>query len=108
VWIYTDNDEFFGGNHLENDPYFTLQTHLIYTVRPGLWAGLSAGYGRGAQSTVNDLEKDDRKEDFAWAISFGYPFTSDWGVKIGYIATRRWASAGNDTDTFAIAVSHSW
>jgi len=59
AWFYTDNDSFFNGNKLENEPFFTVQGHLVYTFRPGLWAGLGAGYGYGAQSTVNGVETDD-------------------------------------------------
>ena len=29
VWLYTDNNDFFNGNKLEQDPYYTIQTHLV-------------------------------------------------------------------------------
>ena len=41
AWLYTDNDEFFNGRHLEQDPFFTADSHLIYTFRPGLWLSAS-------------------------------------------------------------------
>ena len=39
--FYTENDEYFNGNTLEEDVYFVGQGHLSYTFFPGLW--LSAG-----------------------------------------------------------------
>ncbi|MGB5992915.1 MAG: transporter, partial [Desulfobacterales bacterium] len=82
VWLYTDNDDFFNGNKLEQDPYYTIQTHLIYTFRPGLWTAASAGDGYGGESTVSGVKKNDRRENLAWALSFGCPITRQLGVKV--------------------------
>jgi len=108
AWIYTDNDSFFNGNKLENEPLLTAQGHVVYTFRPGVWAGVGAGYGYGARSTVNGEEKDDRKEVLAWTASFGFPLRRDLGLKLGYIGKRRESKDGTDSDTFSVAVSHFW
>src|SRR5210317_2073509 len=70
VYLYTDNDDFFNGNKLEQDPYYAIQTHLIYAFQPGFWASASAGYGHGGESKVNGEEKNDIRENLAWALSF--------------------------------------
>lgn len=108
AWIFTENDEFFDGNKLEQDPLYTFQGHLTHTFRPGLWATASAGYGYGGQSTVNGVEKDDRKENLAWALSLGYPITRQLGVKVAYVGTRTQESVGLDTDTIAVSFSIFW
>ena len=107
-WIYTDNDDFFGGNKLSNDPLYVIQSHAIYTWDSGLWAGASAGYAFGGRSTLNGVKKDDRKEIETWSLSAGYPIARDWSVKIGYVGTRRLSTNGTDTDSFVIAISHFW
>jgi hypothetical protein len=108
VWLYTDNNDFFNGNKLEQDPYYTLQTHLIYTFRPGFWASASAGYGYGGKSTLNGVEKNDRRENLAWAFSFGFPITRQLGVKVSYLATRTQELIGQDTDSIGAALSIFW
>ena len=108
VYIYTDNKDFFGGNKLETDPFYTLQTHLVYTFRPGLWAGAGVGYGYGGESTVNGEKKNDRKENVAWAFSFGYPIIPQLGVKVGYLGIRSQKSVGQDSDSIAAAFSFYW
>jgi hypothetical protein len=108
VWLYTDNDDFFNGNKLEQDPYYTIQTHLIYTFRPGFWTAASAGYGYGGESTVSGVEKNDRRETLAWALSFGFPITRQLGVKVIYLATRSQKSIGQDTDSIGGAFSILW
>jgi len=108
VWLYTENNDFFNGNRLEQDPYYTIQTHLIYTFRPGIWTAASAGYGYGGESTVSGVEKNDRKENLAWALSFGYSITRQLGVKVVYLSTRAQESTGQDTDSIAAGFSIFW
>jgi hypothetical protein len=106
--LYTDNDEFFNGNRLEQDPLFTLEGHAIYTFRPGLWAATSVGYQNGGQSTVNGAENNDRKKYVNWALSFGYPFTRDWGIKAAYLGSRTAEPVGLDSDTFLVSLATFW
>jgi hypothetical protein len=108
VWIYTDNNDFFNGNKLEQDPLYTVQTHLVYTFRPGLWVSVGAGYGYGGESTVNEVEKDDRRGNLAWALSVGYPITRQLGIKVGYLGRRAQEPVGQDSDSIAVAFSIFW
>jgi hypothetical protein len=108
VYLYTDNDDFFNGNKLEQDPYYTVQTHLVYTFRPGLWAAVGAGYGYGGESTVSGVDKNDRRENLGWALSLGYPITRQLGVKAAYLGTRTQESVGQDTDSIAVGFAMFW
>lgn len=108
VYLYTDNDDFFNGNRLEKDPYYTFQAHLVYTFRPGIWAATGAGYGYGGESTVSGVEKNDRRENLAWAVSLGYSITRQFGVKVVYLGIRNQESVGQDTDSIAVGFSIFW
>ena len=106
VWLYTDNNDFFNGNKLEQDLLYTSQIHLVYTFRLGLWAAASAGYG--GKSTVSGIKKNDRRENLAWALSLGYPITRELGVKVIYLATRSQNSIGQDTDSIGVGFAIFW
>jgi hypothetical protein len=108
VYIYTDNKDFLDGNKLETDPFYTLQAHLVYTFRPGLWTSAGAGYGYGGESTVDGEKKDDRRENIGWTFSFGYPFTPQLGVKVAYLGIRSQESVGQDSDSIAVVLSAFW
>lgn len=107
-WIFTDNEKFFNGNRLEVDPLYTIQGHTDYTFRPGLWIGAGVGYGKGAQSTVSGIRKDDQKQNLGWVFSLGVPINRQWGVKFAYVGNRTLASVGSDSDSFATALSVLW
>jgi hypothetical protein len=93
---------------LSKIPFFTLAGHVVYRFRPGLWTGASLGYGYGGESTVNGVGSGDRKENFAWGLSFGYPISRQWRFKAAYLATRAQEAVGFDSDTIVVGVSTFW
>jgi hypothetical protein len=108
AWIFTDNDDFFGDTSLEQDPFFTIQGHVVYSFRPGLWIAGGLAYGFGQESTVDGDNKDDEKENVVWGLSVGYPITRNFGVKVGYVGTRAQADTGIDFDSFIASATYLW
>ena len=108
VSLYTENDDFFNGNKLEQEPLYIVHGHLTYSFNPGHWAGISFGYDYGGESTINGIDKDDRRQDVGLALNYVYPFNRRSGIKVGYISTRTQESVGNDTDTLTVALSVLW
>jgi hypothetical protein len=102
VFLFTENDEFWNGNKLEQDPIYTLQTHLIHTFRPGLWISLSGAYGWDGESEVNDVPKNDPRDAFLSALSLGFPIVRNHGLKVVYIRTRAQHDIGADTDSVVL------
>jgi hypothetical protein len=108
AWIYTDNDDFFGGRKLEQDPFYTIQGHVVYNFRPSLWIAGGLAYGIGQESTVDGENKDDRKQNLVFALSAGYSVTRNFGVKVGYLGTRALADTGLDFDSFVVGATFFW
>ena len=106
IYFFTDNDRFFQGTTLENDPLFAIQGHLIYTFRPGLWTSISTAYGDGAEPTVSGVPKDAETENWLNAISIGLPISRTQGLKFTYISSRTQVPTGADVDTLLLA--YSW
>jgi hypothetical protein len=105
VFIFGDNDDFWGGNRLESDPLYALQGHLIYTFRPGLWASLSTAYGSGLQATINGLPKDNKAANWVTAVSAGFPLSSTQGIKFAWLRFRAQAETGSDQDSLIVGWS---
>jgi len=105
VFLFEDNDEFWDGNKLEQDPLYAVQAHVVHAFRPGLWLSLSAAYGRDGESDVNDEPKNDPRDKVLSAVSFGFPITRAQGLKLAYIRGRMQEDVGADTDSFAVAWS---
>ncbi len=108
VAFYTENDEFFNGNTLEQEPLYIIHGHLIHKFRPGLWVGASIGYDYGGENSVNGIDRDDTKQNIAWAFSFAYPINRYSGINVKYIGTRTQESTGLDSETLAAGLSILW
>jgi hypothetical protein len=108
VWFFTDNDDFWNGNRLEQDPLYTLQGHLVYTFRPGLWIGTGVAYGTGGESTLNGEAKNDRRGNFVGGASIGLPISKTVGIKLTYIGFRTQKDVGGNTDNLAATISVLW
>ena len=72
VTFYTDNDDFFGGNKLSQDPLYSLQGHVIYGFRSGIWASLDATYFTGGRTTVNGVLNSDLQQN--WRVGGPWRF----------------------------------
>lgn len=108
IAFFSKNDDFFGGNDLEQDPLYIIHGHLIYTFRPGLWVGAGFGYDYGGESTLNGEKKDDRKQNIGWICSLNLPINRAMGVKVAYIKTETKENTGLDSDTLITSIALAW
>lgn len=107
IFYFTDNDNFYYGNRLEQKPFYAVQAHIIRVFRPGIWGSLSAGYGQGGASKINSENIDDEREGFISGLSFGIPIAPNQGLKFNYIwkKTQTPIVTISQTNTFALSWS---
>lgn len=108
AFFYQDNNDFFGGNELTQKPLLFLQSHAIYTFRPGLWASASFGYGYGGESSINGVSKDDARRNFYWALSVGVPINANQGFKFVYFGGNTNTAVGANSSALIAAWSINW
>ena len=107
VTIYTDNDDFFGGQEREQAPLYSVQAHVTYTFRPGCWVGVDAAYFNGSRSTVNGVENDDRHEGVRLGGTLAIPLNRNHSIKL-YGVTGYNADRHHDFDAVGIAWQYRW
>ena len=105
AFFYTDNDEFWNGNTREQEPLYLVQGHVIHTFNNRLWLSASAGYDWGGKSTINGASKDDKREDFLYALSAGKPLSKTSSIKLAYVNGRTREEVGSNTDNLILAIS---
>ncbi len=108
TWFFTDNDDFFGNTERKQDPLPTIQGHVVYTFRPGLWVTGGLGYGYGGESTIDGDKKDDTIDNIAFSAALGVPINRRLGVKLGYLGMRTQNNTGRDLDNLTLAMSVLW
>jgi len=108
VFLYQSNDEFFNGNELKQKGLWFMQSHAIYTFKPGWWASASMGYGYDGESSINGVQKNDSRRNFYWALSLGLPINANQGLKLAYYSGNTNTSLGSNNDTLLAAWSINW
>ena len=105
--FYTDNDDFFGGNKLSTDPLYSLQGHIIYGFRSGVWASLDATYFVGGRTTINGALNNDLEQDWRVGGTLAFPVDIHNSVKL-YASSGVSARTGNNYDLIGIVWQYRW
>jgi len=100
--FYTENHDFFGGNTLSQAPLYSLQGHVIYGFRSGIWASLDATYFIGDRTTVNGELNNDLQQNWRVGGTFAYPVDRLNSIKL-YASKGVSARTGDSYDLIGLA-----
>jgi len=107
AFLFTDNDDYFKGNTLEQDPVYTSQLHVTYNFGQGVWAAISGTYDYGGQTTLNGVEKDDRQSNLRFGATLSLPINKNNSIKL-YASSGVATRIGNDYDLLGAAWQYRW
>src|SRR5262249_54481124 len=107
VWLFGDNDDFFGGVKREQDPLTTFQGNVSYTFKPRLWLAAGWTHYTGGRTTVDHVRKSDWQDNDRYGITLSIPLISGQSLKLSYSsgATTR---IGSDFDTYSLTWQFAW
>ena len=107
VYIFSKNDDFFGGNTLEQDPLFTSQAHVTYSFGRGIWAALSFTHDYGGRTMINGVQSDDLQQNSRVGLTLALPVNRNNSFKL-YASTGTHTSNGTDFDLAGIVWQYRW
>jgi hypothetical protein len=107
VFFFTDNDDFFGGQKLEQDPLYTFQAHLTYSIGRGAWVALSETYDYGGRTETNGVRSDDVEDNSRLGATLALPVNRNNSVKF-FASTGIRTSLGTDFDMAGILWQFRW
>lgn len=107
VWLFTANDDFWGGALLEQDPLWSAQFSGVYQFPSRVWVGLGAGLSRGGRSKTNGIASDTYKKNTRWAVILAVPVNRQHSLKLVYINGLR-TRVGSDFNQATLAWSVRW
>lgn len=105
VRFYEDNDDFYGGNKLEQDPLYSLQGHLVYYLARGRWVSLNANFYGGGETSLNGDDRDDGLENSRWGATFSTPLSRHLSLKLN-ASTGVVTRTGSDFDSYGAALQY--
>jgi len=103
IFFFTDNDDFFDGKRLEQDPLYGMQGHVVRTFASTYWVAAGLSYGVGGESEIDGEGKDDSKSILLYGASFGLSITGAQGVRVGYVRRETLEDTGIDSHSFLVS-----
>jgi hypothetical protein len=107
VWLFTTNDDFFGGTKLQQDPIGNFQGHVSYNFKNRMWVALDANYYAGGRTTVNGTDKADLQRNSRMGFTFSVPLARHHSLKMA-AHTGAFTQVGADFDVVTIAYQYLW
>jgi hypothetical protein len=107
VWLFTANNQFFGGVRREQKPLASLQSHVIYTIRPRMWAALDTSYYTGGRTVLNGVVNADIQANSRIGGTFSFPVTQQQSIKVAF-ANGLTTRFGGDMRTVVVAWQYAW
>jgi hypothetical protein len=107
VWLFTANSDFLRGQVRRQDPLVSVQTHIVYEIRPRMWAALDFTYYEGGSTTVNGQDKHDRQDNTRAGLTLAVPVTLNQSLKLTWsrgVTTR----VGSEFEILGLAWQWFW
>ena len=106
VTFYTDNDDFLGQTK-EQDPINSLQAHLVYTFRNGIWIAFDATRYTGGRTKVGGVEKSDLQQNARLGATLAVPIDRKNSIKL-YASSGVETRTGSDFDSVGVLWQYRW
>ena len=107
AWMFTPNNNFFGGRRRAQKPLLSLQAHVTYTIRSRMWIAVGGTYFNGGRTSVNGVLNSDLQNNVRFGGTFSYPFGKNHSLKISALrgVTTR---IGSNLTTVAAGWQYTW
>ena len=107
VWLFEANDKFFGGQVRRQDPLASYQAHIVYEMRPRLWAAADFTYYAGGETSLNGQPQNDRQGNTRGGMTLSVPVKQNQSLKLTWsrgVSVR----VGSNFDTFGVVWQLLW
>ncbi len=107
VIFYAENDDYFGGHTLEQDPVYTTQAHLTYDFGHGIWGALDGTYDYGGRTTIDGVRGNEVQGNSRVGATLALPVNRNNSIKL-YTSTGVSTRTGSDYTLGGVAWQYRW
>ncbi len=102
VWLFSENDEGFGGTTIRQEPIGSLQVHASYNFEGGVWLSLDANYYRGGRTEVDGEKLANLQRNSRIGLTLSIPLGRRDSLKVAG-STGAYTRFGADFDTGSLS-----
>lgn len=107
VAFYTVNNDFYQGKTRSQAPIGSIQGHINYNFRRGMWVAFDGTYYWGGKSTTDGIEGNDLQKNTRAGFTFALPLNVHHSLKFNAsagVSTR----TGSDFKTVGVMWQYKW
>ena len=107
AWLFTTNDDFFGGKVLTQRPLYFAKGAAIWSFARGRWLAINYGRANGGQTRIDAGASSPLQENDRIAATLLLPMRRTQALRLTYISgllTR----LGADFETIGVGYQFSW
>ena len=107
VWLFTDNENFFGGKTRKQDPIGSAQVHVLRTFKPRLWAAFDVNFYYGGRTSVDGRLNLDLQRNSRVGGTLSFPLSPRQSLKVAYSRGAQ-TTIGADFHSIVAAYQYLW
>jgi len=107
VWLFTTNDDFFGGRTREQDPIVALQAHLTYRFKRSMWLAGDANFFTGGRTTVDGQQNLDLQKNSRIGATFSTAIGRSQAIRMA-VSRGAYTTIGADFTAIAFGYNYAW
>jgi hypothetical protein len=105
--FYTVNHEFYKGKIRSQKPIGSVQGHVVYNFKRGIWASVDGTYYWGGSTTVDGVEGNDLQKNTRLGCTLAIPMSLHQSLKF-YFSTGVSTRTGSDFDLIGVVWQYRW
>ena len=105
--FYTVNNDFFQGKTMSQDFIGSLQGHVNYTFKRGIWAAVDGTYYWGGSTTIDGVEGNNLQKNTRLGCTLALPVSLHQSLKL-YFSTGVSSRTGSDFDMIGVVWQYRW
>jgi hypothetical protein len=107
VIFFSNNDDYFGGKKLEQDPVCSTQVHATYNIGGGVWVALSGNNDYGGRTTIDGVRSDDLMNNSRVGATVALPVNRNNSIKL-FASSSVHTTSGKDYNLGGIVWQYRW
>lgn len=107
VTLYTDNDDFLDGQTRSQEPVYSVQVHVVYGLRSGMWLALDGTWFTGGRTETDGVPSAAEFDNTRVGATFAWPIDRRHSLKF-YGSTGTATRTGGDFTALGLAWQYRW